>query len=169
MTLTAKRLNLNAMMLVIAIAMIAAIAHIVAAAPESDGRINVAPHLGGDVVYCVDGSKNVTSEPNGAGIRLLNQNGSELFYVPAGVIAKVAEFPAQNTLIAEGNGSYGKISLYRLSSGQFQLNGTDEHGKAYSVIWNDCTPVNPIPDPNDPVQKDLSLSNDGGNDTIFNV
>ncbi len=169
MTLTSsRRFNLNVLLLAIAIAMIAAIAHIAAAAPDTDGRINVAPHLGGDVVYCVDGSKAATSNPDGAGIRLLSINGSELFYVSAQQIAAVAPFPAQNTLIAEGKGSYGAVSLYRLSSGQFQLNGTDEHGKPYFLSWNGCTPVNPIPDPSESIKHDdLSNDNDRGNDTYW--
>ncbi len=166
MTVTpSKPFHLNALLLAIAIVMIATIAHIVAAAPDNDGRINVAPHLGGDVVYCVDANRNVTSNPASAGLRLLNLNGVELFYVSARSIAAVPEFPAQNTLIATGKGSFGAVSLYRLTSGQFQLNGVDEHGKGYSFIWNDCTPVNPIPDPHDPVPQDLNIGNDSGNDT----
>ena len=159
---TSTRMPFNALLLILATALIAVIAHIVTAAPDSDGRINVAPHLGGDVMYCVDGSKNATSEPNGAGLRLLNLHGQELFYVSPAQIDAVPEFPAQNTLIAQGSGSNGPISLYRLSNGEFQLNGMDEHGKPFFFSWSDCTPVNPIPDPHDPVvkQNDLIMSND---------
>lgn len=114
-------------------------------ASQGDERINLAGYLGGDVIYCSDGNNNATSEPNGAGIRLLNMNGVELFKVSAAQINAVPEHPAVNTLIAQGNGSYGPIYLSRLTDGRFQLTGSDDHGKPYVFEWTGCTQVTPIP------------------------
>ncbi len=117
-------------------------------AAEGDGRINLAGYLGGDVIYCANGSS-PTSEPNGAGLRLLNLNGDELFYVSPEQIAAVGEHPAVNTVIAQGNGSFGPVYLSRLTDGRFQLSGQDDHGKSYVFEWSGCTQVTPIPQSGD--------------------
>ncbi len=120
-----------------------------AAAWEGDGRINLAGYLGGDSVYCVDASMNPVSSPDGAGLRLLNLHGDELFHVSPEQIAAVAHNPAVNTVIAQGMGSYGPVYLSRLTDGRFQLTGLDDHSKPYVFEWSGCTQVTPIPQSSD--------------------
>jgi hypothetical protein len=53
-------------------------------------------------------------------------------------IAVVSEQPAQNTLIAR---SAENIRLYRLTSGEFQVNyGPNPNGDEYSWAWTTCVP-----------------------------
>lgn len=54
-------------------------------------------------------------------------------------IAAVPEFPAVNTLIEQNDA----IALYRLTSGEFQVNaGPDGNGKVYVLIFNNCPAEN---------------------------
>ena len=56
-----------------------------------------------------------------------------LLDVSAAQIAAVPEFPAENTLIAAS--ADGRVSLYRLTNGQFQAMGPAANGKQYGVIF----------------------------------
>ncbi len=124
----------------------------------SDGRINVVAHFGGDALYCVDGDFMPTyqySDLGAGGIRLLNQNGAQLWFVPASEIApKVAEAQTnggQGVLIGQGQGTYGPTTLYVYidSTGniRFSFTGYDEWGKTNTLEWTSCQPVGPAPSP----------------------
>lgn len=94
-----------------------------------DGRLNAGVHLGGLSVYCVGDVEN---------IRVLDQNGGEVLYVDS---ATLRQFPAAlsvNTLIATTETPFGRLDLYRLTTGEFQLNGYDEYGKPFEFIWEGC-------------------------------
>src|SRR5690606_909380 len=56
----------------------------------------------------------------------------------------VPQFPDENALIAEGAGSYGPVSLWRLTNGRFELRGLDEHNKPYLFEWSGCASVGEI-------------------------
>lgn len=79
-------------------------------------------------IYCLpDGSIEI--------YRIENSQGVPAFVAPIALINSIG-VPVENALIAEGSG----IRLYRLSSGQFQVNapvGTDPNG--YVEIWNSCS------------------------------
>lgn len=119
----------------------------VSAQTFGDGRINVIEPLGGVSIYCVtDGQSGGDAQ---AGIRLLNANGSEILFVPAENIP--APGP-QASVLARVNGPHSLLTLYLLSSGEFQLNGLDDNGNPFEFRWSGCTQpgpaVNPLP-PND--------------------
>ncbi|MEZ4670926.1 MAG: hypothetical protein R3E39_23735 [Anaerolineae bacterium] len=61
-------------------------------------------------------------------------------YVRNSVLAKLPEFPETNTLIK----SYYEFSLYKLTSGEYQLNvGPDFENKVHVIIWTGCPAQNP--------------------------
>lgn len=130
--------------LLVALAIVLLVGALVVAAVDNDGRINVVHHLGGDVVYCVDAERNVASSYAGGGLLLVNSDGQHLFFVPEADINAVPEFPDMNTLIAEGMGSYGPVSLWRLTNGRFELHGLDEHDKPYLFDWSGCAAVGEV-------------------------
>ncbi len=130
-------------------------------AQEEDGRINGAHHLGGDVVYCIGADGAATNDAGNNGIRLLNAQGDILLDVSPQELAEAPEFPLVNTVIAEGPGSHGVVTLSRLTNGQLQLDGVDEHGNAFKFAWTACEQVNPIPQPDD--VDDASDSDEGDN------
>ncbi len=67
--------------------------------------------------------------------------GLRVFRATATEIDAVPEFPAQNTLIDENRG----IALYRLTSGEFQVNaGPDAQGKMYTLIFSGCPASNRV-------------------------
>ncbi|MBE2182731.1 MAG: hypothetical protein IAE89_04830 [Anaerolineae bacterium] len=109
-------------------------------AASGDGRINEVDHLGGLAVYCVDAHMNPASAYNAGGIRVLDGNGDEVLFVTHETIVEV-DIPETNTLLGEANAAYGTLALYRLTSGEFQINGVDEFSKLFEFIWRECTPV----------------------------
>ncbi len=106
----------------------------------SDGRINEVDHLGGMAVYCVDENKNPDTHYTDGGIQVLDQDGGEVLFVSNETIVDV-DVPETNTLLGEADLFQGPLSLYRLTSGEFQLNGVDEHSKPFEFVWEECTPV----------------------------
>jgi hypothetical protein len=125
-----------------------------------DKRINQGHHLGGGVVYCQDENgiaynggfdrgrivvlqwneaTQSASEAMEASLELVNSVG-----VPAD--------PPGEAFIAAGGG----YELWRLSSGEFQLRGNDEHGKPFLFNWSQCNPV--IRDPAPPLGPDTGPS-----------
>ncbi len=147
-TTSQNRTDLHWLLILLALALLLTLFTRVApaAAWEGDGRINLAGYLGGDSVYCVDASMNPVSNPVGAGLRLLNLRGEQMMYVSPEQIAAVSQHPAVNTIMAQGSGSYGPVYLSRLTNGNLQLTGTDDHGKSYVFEWTHCVQVTPIPD-----------------------
>jgi len=129
----------------VAIAAIILLLNVVAAqAVDNDGRINLVYHLGGDVIYCVDANWTPADSYAEGGLQLLNESGQKLFFVPAADIDAVPELPDANMVIVEGSGSYGTVTLWRLSNGNFALTGVDEHGNAYQFEWTGCIQVGEV-------------------------
>lgn len=92
----------------------------------TDGRINNWDTASPVVLYGYDDNQ-------GRGLHLYSPDGVLLLDIGAGQIAAVDDCPASNTLIA----STGAISLYRLSSCEFQLNAPSLDGtKTYVLIFN---------------------------------
>lgn len=137
----------------------------VAAQMLGDGRINVIEPLGGVSIYCVTGGQ--SSGNAQAGIRLLNANGGEILFVPAGNIP--APSP-QASLLAQVDGPHSLLTLYLLSSGEFQLNGLDNNGQPFEFRWSGCTQrgpaANSLPPNDSPATVTLTPTNvlpgDGG-------
>ncbi|MBZ0277154.1 MAG: hypothetical protein K8I60_13470 [Anaerolineae bacterium] len=94
-----------------------------------DGRLNGGVHLGGLSVYCTGDVEN---------IRVLDQNGGEVLYVDSTTLSQFPVAPSVNTRIATTMTPLGRLDLYRLTTGEFQLNGYDEHGKPFAFIWEGC-------------------------------
>lgn len=96
----------------------------------TDGRIN--PHPGAPVaMWC--------QEDDGLVVYGIDANsqGYLSLYAPPDLIASVPTLPNANTLIATGaNG----VRLYRLSTGELQVNAPASDGKEYVYLWNDCAP-----------------------------
>src|SRR5262249_28596160 len=98
----------------------------------ADGRINQDADETA-AIYCYHGGVNVW--------RIINSKGYPSLSVSAATINKVPKYPAQNTLIAEDK-RY-EVRLYRLSSGELQINATSFEGKDdYVYIWNGCDTSN---------------------------
>lgn len=155
----AKHVRLALVVLLVAAVSVAAISGAGASfsfrfpAASGDGRINVVHHFGGDVFYCVDANSIATNTfftGVSGGIKLLNMNGEQLFFVPAEIVlAKTAEAQpgGENVLVAQGQGTYGTVSIYvyKMTDGtvHFIFVGVDEHGKTNQVDSIGCQPVNP--------------------------
>ncbi len=60
-----------------------------------------------------------------------NGNGDKIFTATDEEVADVGETPAANTAIDSANG----VTLYRLSSGEFQINATNFDGSPYAFDW----------------------------------
>ncbi|PJF28182.1 MAG: hypothetical protein CUN52_13500 [Phototrophicales bacterium] len=68
-------------------------------------------------------------DENSNGIRVISQSARRLALVPA--------FPPENVLLAK-NDTY-KIYLYKLTSGEYQVNvGPDREAKVFQVRWTGC-------------------------------
>ncbi len=64
-----------------------------------------------------------------------NVNGYKAIYVTAKELAKLPEFPEENTLIEQ----YYEYALYKLQNGQYQVNvGPLAESKVYVVTWTGC-------------------------------
>ena len=94
----------------------------------ADGRINRRDPAAAFAVYP---HQDATGE---LGLTFYDTYADQLLLdVSAAQIAAVPEFPAENTLIAAS--ADGRVSLYRLSDGQFQAMGPAANGKQYGVIF----------------------------------
>lgn len=94
----------------------------------NDGRVNHLDKAAEAAIYCTN---------NGIEVYDLDWsgNGTFLFRTTFAELDQVPTVPAENTLI-EGAPGFG---LYRLTSGELQLNGpADWQGKPYVFIWNGC-------------------------------
>jgi len=114
----------------------------------ADGRINVGDHVGGNAVYCLD----ALGQPSGSyegGIAVVSTQGKTLLLadprdVDTPLQAAQRSELAENTQAASSVDAYGRLlDLYVLTSGELQLNGYDEHGKAFAFIWTGCEAVLP--------------------------
>lgn len=111
-----------------------------AAQTSGDGRINVIAPLGGATIYCVDAQRNPASTWAGGGIRVLDMDGIEVLFAPAGAIPAPG---AEPIVLAEGQGRYSLLTLYLLPSGEFQLNGVDDKGQPFEFRWIGCAQQGP--------------------------
>lgn len=96
-----------------------------------DGRLNV--DAGAPVaLYCQsDGILILDIDSSGKGVNP--------FFVSQAEIDAVDSSPAANTVIASGVVSRGYITLYRLTSGEFQLVTVDQDpSKTYNFIFDGC-------------------------------
>lgn len=100
-----------------------------------DGRINLIAPLGGATIYCVDAAMQPATSYVGGGIRVLDSDGLEVLFAPAGSIPSPGADPV---LLAEGQGRYSVLMLYLLPSGEFQLNGADDKGQPFEFRWTGC-------------------------------
>lgn len=106
----------------------------------SDGRLNQVHHMGGAAIYCVDLQGRPTMDYREGGLRVTDNTGQEMLFIPAATIDEVGTAPAQNTLLGQTERMwYGNvpIAVYRLTSGELQMNGMDEYGKLVEFIFND--------------------------------
>jgi hypothetical protein len=141
-----QKISIYVVNMVVALMLIGALVLVMsrpASGSSDDGRLNQVAHLGGAVVYCVDRDGKPTHDYPGQGIQVWQDGQGLLMNVLTADIDRVLEKPERNTLIKAGKGPYGALELYRLTSGEFQLNGYDEHGKLFEFRWNACLPVNP--------------------------
>jgi len=120
------------------------------AAQETDGRVNPVEHVGGAAVYCVDADFNPAPYWNEGGIRVLDARGQELLFTPAEDIQNAGGEPGEPVQVGSGANAFGPLELWLLPKGTFQLNGTDEWGKAFEFVWGGCgytveAPVTPAP------------------------
>lgn len=94
----------------------------------TDGRVNAQDLAAEAAIYC-------TSQ--GVDIYDLDLSGRGTFAMRATQrdLARVPQNPAENTLIKAVRG----FALYRLTTGELQLNGpADWEGKQYVFIWSGC-------------------------------
>lgn len=94
-----------------------------------DGRINNFDVANPVVVYPI-------RTEAGTGLHIYSDAGVLLLIVTPEMIAAVPAQPEANTLIAEANG----VALYRLSSGEFQVNAPMYNGKTYVLIFKELFP-----------------------------
>jgi hypothetical protein len=100
----------------------------------SDGRLNTYDGASSAVIYCINDDIHVYGVAK-------DSKGFLSFIVTQDEIETLG-VPTENTLIASGPSGYDPlIRLYRLSSGEFQINAPDLSGEAdkeYTFIWKDC-------------------------------
>jgi hypothetical protein len=95
----------------------------------NDGRINNTVADQPVSIYCND---------DGITVYAIFAGKSALaFTVTKAELAKYPEFPAQNTLIKEAKGA----RLYKLTSGEYQVNRVKEDKSEYEFRWKGCTPT----------------------------
>lgn len=112
----------------------------------NDGRINLIHHFGGDALYCVDANLNATNEFSDVeGLRLLNQYGEVLWYLPFTDITLALDKAQANGgahLAGSGMGTYGPVSIFVWDEGSskimFEFSGYDEHGKLNRMTFSRC-------------------------------
>lgn len=94
----------------------------------NDGRVNNLDSAAEAAVYCNGGNIDVYDLD-------WSGNGTFVFRVTPAELNRVPANPQENTLIEGAPG----FALYRLTSGEIQLNGpADWEGKPYVFIWNGC-------------------------------
>lgn len=107
---------------------------------HGDGRLNQIHHMGGAMIHCVDASGNPTMDYHEGGLRVSDDTGQEMLFISAVTMDEIGPTPAVNTLLGQTERMwYGNvpIAVYRLSSGELQMNGIDEHGKLVEFIFHD--------------------------------
>lgn len=94
----------------------------------------------GDYALYTKTQKNGTCDIEVVGINPKTGKPRKALYVKASVLAKLPDNPEENTLID----SYYEFALYKLTSGEYQLNvGPDFEAKVHVIIWTGCPAENP--------------------------
>lgn len=142
-----------------------------------DGRINEIDHVGGNVIYCIDGQGLISEDfTDGAspvaGIRILDPSGNILMFVQGLQLAPLVEqanagLLASPELVASAPDQYGfgQIRFFVLPDGRFELTGFDEHFKFFFFRWTDCDRVT-APGTPGTIGAGASLPSFEGSDTL---
>ncbi len=94
----------------------------------------------GDYALYTKVQKNGTCDIEVLGINPKTGKPRPALLVRASTLAKLPDNPETNTLIK----SYYEFSLYKLTSGEYQLNvGPDFENKVHVIIWTGCPATNP--------------------------
>lgn len=115
---------------------------------QPDGRINQIAHFGGDALYCMDASNNVTNDSSTfAYFQLLDKSGQQLWTISKeDVELGLGQIDVKPTpyLLGEGKGTYGPVYLFSNAaqdgSPYFIFIGFDEWGKTNTLVFYGCTP-----------------------------
>lgn len=115
---------------------------------QPDGRINQIAHFGGDALYCMDASDNVTNDSSTFDYFLLrDKNGQPLWTLSKEQVELgLGQITLAKTtfLLGEGDGTYGPVYLFGNAaedgSPYFIFIGFDEWGKENRLIFTACTP-----------------------------
>lgn len=127
---------------------------------HDDLRINQVHHFGGDALYCVDADLNPTSDfstmMDGGGMRLLDQSGNELWFIPAADVSAAMDESIETgayAVVGSGFGTYGPTLLQIQSNSDraaaWIFDGFDEHAKPNQLTWDFCLFVAPGGDSDD--------------------
>ncbi|MCC6804272.1 MAG: hypothetical protein IT319_15430 [Anaerolineae bacterium] len=116
---------------------------------QPDGRINQIAHFGGDALYCMDESDNVTNNSATFAYFLLrDKNGQPLWTLSRDIVEEgLGQIRPGGTAVqlGHGQGSYGPVDLYGNAaddgSPYFIFIGFDEWGKENRILFYACTPV----------------------------
>ncbi|MBL8120374.1 MAG: hypothetical protein JNJ78_22780 [Anaerolineae bacterium] len=94
----------------------------------------------GDYALYTKVQRNGTCNIEVLGINPKTGKPRQALYVTAATLAKLSELPETNTLIK----SYYEFALYKLTTGEYQLNvGPDFENKVHVIIWTGCPAENP--------------------------
>lgn len=94
----------------------------------------------GDYALYTKKQRNGTCDIEVSGIDPKTARPRRALYVTAKTLAKLPDNPETNTLIK----SYYEFSLYKLTTGEYQLNvGPDFEKKVHVIIWTGCPAQNP--------------------------
>lgn len=116
---------------------------------QPDGRLNQIAHFGGDALYCMDDSDNVTNDSATFAYFLLrDKTGQPLWTLSRDIVEEgLGQIRPGGTAVqlGHGQGSYGPVDMYGNSaddgSPYFIFIGYDEYGKENRLIFYACTPV----------------------------
>lgn len=116
---------------------------------QADGRLNQITHFGGDALYCMDASDNVTNDSSTFDhFQLLSASGQPLWSLSRQIVEEgLGQIRPGGTAVqlGHGQGSYGPVDLYGNAaddgSPYFIFIGFDEYGKENRLIFYGCTPT----------------------------
>ena len=101
---------------------------------------NTSVNCQGDYALYTKKQKNGTCDIEVLGIDNKTGKPRKALYVTAKTLAKLPANPEKNTLIS----TYYEFSLYKLTTGEYQLNvGPDTEKKVKVIIWTGCPAENP--------------------------
>ena len=101
---------------------------------------NTSVNCQGDYALYTKKQKNGTCDIEVLGIDRKTAKPRKALYVTAKTLAKLPDNPETNTLIA----TYYEFNLYKLTTGEYQLNvGPDVEKKVKVIIWRGCPAEKP--------------------------